>query len=133
MTSYDWQINGNTVATTQNLGLNPLNLPNFGVPYTITLIATTADGCTDSTKFQYTPKDCDSSSVACYSIKDTTWCNTDGTYSFQLMVQNNHGTSSASILLDNFTVPFVVNGLTYYYQFLNIPSGGSSGWFPATP
>jgi hypothetical protein len=55
--NYDWQINGVTVSTLQNLGLNPTNMPVYGIPYTITLIGATCNGCIDSTKFEYTPHD----------------------------------------------------------------------------
>lgn len=131
LSMYEWQVNGVPVATTQNLGLNPGILPLFGVPYTIKLIATTVNGCVDSTTFQYTAIDCDSSD--CYTLEDTTWCNGDGTFSFQFKVHNNNAETSASILLDNFTAPFLLNGLPYYVQFLNIPPNGNSGWMPATP
>jgi hypothetical protein len=49
------------------------------------------------------------------------------------MLQNNNPTATASIMLDNFTVPYTVNGMSYYYQFLNVPANGNSGWFPPTP
>jgi len=131
--NYDWQINGVTVTTLQNLGLNPTNMPVYGIAYTITLIGTTCNGCVDSTKFEYTPHECDTSSSHCYTLTDTIWCNVDGTYSFLLMLQNNNPTATASIMLDNFTVPYQVNGMSYYYQFLNVPANGNSGWFPPTP
>lgn len=131
MIMYDWQINGVNVSNLQNLGLNPGNMPNYGVAYVIKLIATTANGCVDSTSFEYTPRSCDS--AQCYTMTDTIWCNLDGTYSFQLNVNNLNATQSASIMLNNFTSPFMVNGLSYYYQFLNLPPNSSSGWFPATP
>jgi hypothetical protein len=102
-------------------------MPTYGIPYTITLIATTVNGCVDSTKFEYTPESCDSSH--CYTMTDTIWCNTDGTYSFQVMVNNQNAQQTASIMLDNFTSPFLVNGMSYYYQFLNIPPNSSSGCF----
>jgi PKD repeat protein len=131
MSIYDWQINNVTVSTLQDLGLNNINMPVYGVPYTIKLIATTVNGCMDSTTFQYTPRECDTSD--CYTMTDTIWCNSDGTWSFQFMVQNNNITQSLSIFLGNFTYPFMVNNLSYYYQFLNIAPGGNSGWVPATP
>ncbi|MBK9731314.1 MAG: PKD domain-containing protein [Chitinophagaceae bacterium] len=131
MSMYDWQINGVNVSNLQDLGLNPGNLPNYGVAYVIKLIATTVNGCVDSTTFEYTPRSCDSSD--CYTMTDTIWCNLDGTYSFQISVENMNAVQSASIMLNNFTSPFMVNGLSYYYQFLNLPPNSSSGWFPATP
>ncbi|MBX7142066.1 MAG: PKD domain-containing protein [Chitinophagales bacterium] len=133
LANYDWQINGVSVSNAQNLILNNINLPNYNVPYTITLIAATSDGCIDSTSFQYTPRDCDSTEVDCYEMQDTIWCNLDGTYSFQLNVTNLNPQASASIMIDNFNTPFLVNGMSYYYQFLYVPPSSSSGWFPATP
>lgn len=133
MANYDWQINGVPVSTLQDLLLNPTNLPNYNVAYQITLIATTVNGCIDSTTFAYTPKDCDTSSVSCYTLKDTIWCNTDGTYSFQIMVTNHNASTTASILVDDYTYPFVVNGSSINSQLLNVPANGNSGWFPSTP
>lgn len=77
MLSYNWQINNVTVATTQNLTLSPLNMPIYGIPYTVSLTATTINGCVDSTQFEYTPLDCDSTD--CFDLEDTIYCNEDGT------------------------------------------------------
>ncbi|MCS6992136.1 MAG: PKD domain-containing protein, partial [Chitinophagales bacterium] len=129
MAVYDWQINQVSVSNAQDLILTPALMPTLNVPYIITLIATTTNGCTDSTSFEYTPEPCPDS-VKCFTIEDSLVCNPDGSYSLQLNVTNNHSSASAAIYLHDFTPGFTINGLPYYVQFLYVPSGGSSGWFP---
>ncbi|MFZ1610630.1 MAG: PKD domain-containing protein [Chitinophagales bacterium] len=105
MLSYDWQINNVTVATTQNLSLSPLNMPVYGIPYTVSLIATTLNGCVDSTDFEYTPLNCDSS---CFDLEDTIYCNEDGTFTIELLVTNNSTATSTFLWLHDVTTPFTL-------------------------
>lgn len=130
--NYDWQVNGITVTTGQHLVLDPSVLPTYGIPYTITLIGTTCNGCVDSTSFEYTPVDCDSAD-ACFEPKDTIWCNPDGTWSFQLDLTNLNSTEGISLLLHNPDAGFLINSLPYYYQFLYLQPDSSTGWFPSPP
>lgn len=132
LATYDWQINNTTVSTAQDLILTPALMPVLNVPYIITLIATTNQGCADTASFEYTPKPCPDS-VKCFTITDSLVCNGNGTYSLQLNVFNNHASASASIYLHGFTPGFTINGLPYYVQFLYVPPGNSSGWFPVPP
>ncbi len=130
MASYNWQINGVTVSTMQNLGLNNIVMPVFGVPYTVSLIATTTNGCTDSTQFEYTPLNC---GAPCFELMDTIWCNDDGTFSYQFKVVSYHGSSATAISLYNFNAPYLLNGSTMYSQPLFLPGYGSTSWLPAVP
>jgi len=104
MLSYNWQINNVSVATTQNLSLSPLNMPVYGIPYTVTLTATTINGCVDSTSFEYTPLDCDSTD--CFDLEDTIYCNADGTFTIELSVTNNNTATSTYLWLHDITSPF---------------------------
>lgn len=144
--TYTWIVNNLWVNNSQDLTIDGTQTLGYGVPIPIKLIVTTINGCIDSIEFEYTPLDCDSIESHCYTTKDTIWCNTDGTYSFQLQVQNNNATASASIKLYDFTAPFLVQAVMdpppnpqvyqytpLYYQFLNIPAGGTSAWFPTMP
>jgi hypothetical protein len=49
------------------------------------------------------------------------------------MVTNYNASTTASILVDDYTYPFVVNGSPIYSQLLNVPPNGNSGWFPSAP
>lgn len=103
--TYTWIVNNLWVNNSQDLTIDGTQTLGYGVPIPIKLIVTTINGCIDSIEFEYTPLDCDSIESHCYTTKDTIWCNTDGTYSFQLQVQNNNATASASIKLYDFTAP----------------------------
>ena len=51
MLSYQWYIDNTPAGTLQDLELNTSNLPTFGVPYQIKLVATSIYGCVDSSEF----------------------------------------------------------------------------------
>ena len=104
MLSYNWLINNVTTSTAQDLILNTTNMPVFGIPYTVTLIATTTFGCVDTASFEYTPIDCDS--AACFDLIDSIYCNPDGTFTLNLVITNNNAATSTYLWLHDINAPF---------------------------
>lgn len=104
MLSYNWLINNVTASTAQDLILNTTNMPVFGMPYTVTLIATTLMGCVDTASFEYTPIDCDTSD--CFDLVDSVYCNPDGTFTLNLVITNNNTATSTYLWLHDINAPF---------------------------
>ena len=105
MLSYQWYIDNTPAGTLQDLELNTSNLPTFGVPYQIKLVATSIYGCVDSSEFQYTPLECE---VECFTIEDTIWCNDDGTYTMEIQVTNLGAATSTYLWLHDVNMPFTL-------------------------
>lgn len=127
MLNYNWEINGVTVSTNQNLILSTLNMPVFNVPYDVCLTATTLFGCVDSTCFEYTPKDCDT--TACFDLEDTVYCNADGTYTLELIVTNNNTVNSTFLWIHGLNTPFTASPA---YVPLSLLPGQTSAPIPIT-
>lgn len=108
MLSYNWEINNTTVSTAQDLIITPALMPVYGLPYTVSLTATSIFGCVDSTSFEFTPLDC-ADSLGCFDVVDTIICNADGTFTLELIITNNGPATSTYLWIHDITTPFIFN------------------------